>query len=279
MKSFSENSDLTRGTRCVMRQGRAEAFTLVEVLAALVVLAIISSGVLMAISRCAASATDSILQMHAFEVARHNMERLLASDSVKESIEYGQSEEYPEIAWQTVVETFYEPITTRMWIRGVCTAEYKDTENEDQKVELVHWLTDLTKEQLLQLMKQKEDQEQSADQLIETMEEAAEYAGVDVETIEQWVQDGMLTTDDGSFIKDNLDLYKRSNGKPSTEDKGRQVTTAGGSTAQSSATGTQDAAGTEGWRDEVDPKTGLTYGELDNMDFSEIWNLLKSRQP
>jgi len=278
MKSFSENSDITCHTRYLMRQGRAKAFTLVEVLAALAILAIISSSVLVVISRCAASATDSMLQMHAFEVARRNMERLLASDSVKESIEYGQSEEYPEIAWQTVVETFYEPITSRMWIRGVCTAEYKDTEGQDQQVELIHWLTDLTKEQLLQLMKQKEGQEQSADQLIETLEEAAEYAGVDVETIEQWVQDGMLTTDDGSFIKDNLDLYKRSNGKPSTEDKGTQVTAVGGLAAQSSTPGGEEAAGTEGWRDEVDPKTGLTYGELDNMDFSEIWNLLKSRQ-
>jgi prepilin-type N-terminal cleavage/methylation domain-containing protein len=264
--------------RYLMRRGRAKAFTLVEVLAALAILAIISSSVLVVIGRCTASATDSVLQMQAFEVARWNMERLLASDSVKESIEYGQSEEYPEIAWERVVETFYEPITTRMWIRGICTAEYKDTEGQDQKVELVHWLTDLTKEQLLQIMKQREGEEQLADQLLETMEDAAEYAGVDVETIEQWVQDGMLTTDDGSFIKDNLDLYRRSNGKPSTEDKDNQVATVGGSAAQSGTPGGQDAAGTEGWQDEVDPKTGLTYGELENMDFSEIWDILKSRQ-
>lgn len=248
-------------------------------MAALTILAIISSSVLIVISRCAASATDSVLQMQAFEVARRNMETLLASDSVKESIEYGQSEEYPEIAWETVVETFYEPVTTRMWIRGVCTAEYKDMENQDQEVELVHWLTDLTKEQLLQIMKQKEGEEQSAEQLLETMEDAAEYAGVDVETIEQWVQDGMLTTDDGSFIKDNLDLYKRSNGKPSTEDKNEQMTTAAGLTGQSGKPGEQKAGGTEGWQNEVDPKTGLTYGELENMDFSEIWDILKARQP
>lgn len=265
--------------RYARRQAGARAFTLVEVVAALTILAIISSSVLVVIGRCAASATDSALQMHAFEVARRNMETLLASSSVKESTEYGQSERYPEIAWETVVETFYEPITTRMWIRAVCTAEYKDMENQDQEVELVHWLTDLTKEQLLQIMQQREGQEQAADQLLETMEDAADYAGVDVETIEKWVQDGMVTTEDGSFIKENLDLYKRSNGKPSAEDKKTQMTAPAGLSGQSGKSGGRDSADTEGWQNEVDPKTGLTYGELENMDFSEIWNILKSRQP
>jgi hypothetical protein len=41
--------------------------------------------------------------MHAFEIARENMEKLLAAGSVKETAEYGTSDEYPEIKWQTVV--------------------------------------------------------------------------------------------------------------------------------------------------------------------------------
>jgi len=255
---------------------RKKAFSLLEVMMALGILALISSSVLVVIDRCVASAANSEKRMEAFEVARENMEQLLASSSVKESIEYGQSEQYPDIGWQTVVETFYEPITARMWIRGVCTAEYSDPNGERQTVELTNWLTDLSKEQLLQIMKQDEEIDVS-DELIETVEEAAEYAGVDFETIEQWLQNGMLTTEDGSFIKDNLDLYKSSNGNPSEEDKAKQVKSEADlkKRKKSSEAGFSDE---QAWQDEIDPKTGLTYGELEEMDFSEIWDLMQNQR-
>jgi prepilin-type N-terminal cleavage/methylation domain-containing protein len=256
-----------------------KAFSLAEVLAALAILAIISSSVLVVINRCVASAANSALRMQAFEVARENMEKLLASDSVKESVEYGNSEQFPEILWETIVETFYEPITARMWIRGVCSAQYIDTEGQEQTVELIHWLTDLTKEQLLQIMKQNEDEEgQLADKLIETMEEAAEYAGVDVETIEQWVENGMQTTEDGSFVKSNLDLYKLNNGNPSEEDKTLQVKSQAELINKADRSTERNTPEKLGLQDDIDPKTGLTYEELNKMEFSEIWELLKSRQ-
>ncbi len=253
------------------------AFTLGEIVIALAILALISSSVLVVIGRCAASAADSELRMRALEVARENMEALLSGDSVKETIEYGQSDKYPEIEWQTVVETFYEPITVRMWIRGVCSAEYNDTEGELQTVELTHWLTDLTKEQLLQIMKNAEqEREDLTGELIETVEEAAEYAGVEPGTIEQWLENGMLTTEDGSFVRKNLDIYRQNDGNPSPEDKQLQVKSI--ADLRKPTTG-QEAGDQEGWQDEIDPKTGLTYGELEEMDFSEIWELLKTRQP
>ena len=259
------------------------AFTLGEIVIALAILALISSSVLVVIGRCAASAADSELRMRALEVARENMEALLSGDSVKETIEYGQSDKYPEIEWQTVVETFYEPITARMWIRGVCSAEYNDTEGELQMVELTHWLTDLTKEQLLQIMKNAEqEREDLAGELIETLEEAAEYAGVEPETIEQWLENGMLTTEDGSFVRKNLDIYRQNDGNPSPEDQQLQVKSIADlrkPTTEQGGSGEQEAGDQEGWQDEIDPKTGLTYGELEEMDFSEIWELLKSRQP
>jgi len=96
---------------------RKKAFSLVEVLMAVAILALTCSSVMVVIERCVASAAESAQRMRAFEIARENMEILLASTSVKESIEYGQSEKYPDIGWQTVVETFYEPITARMWKR------------------------------------------------------------------------------------------------------------------------------------------------------------------
>ncbi len=255
-------------------------FTLGEIVIALAILALISSSVLVVIGRCAASAADSELRMRALEVARENMEALLSADSVKETIEYGQSDKYPEIEWQTVVETFYEPITARMWIRGVCSAEYNDTEGELQTVELTHWLTDLTREQLLQIMNNAEqEREDLTGELIETVEEAAEYAGVEPETIEQWLENGMLTIEDGSFVKKNLDIYRQNDGNPSPEDKQLQVKSIADLRKPTTEQGRQEAGDQEGWQDEIDPKTGLTYGELEEMDFSEIWELLKTRQP
>jgi prepilin-type N-terminal cleavage/methylation domain-containing protein len=256
-----------------------KAFSLVEVMVALAILALISSSVLVVIDRCIASAAESTLQMKAFEVARENMEQLLASASVKESVEYGISEKYPDIGWQTVVETFYEPLTARMWIRGVCSAQYNDPNGQEQTVELTNWLTDLTKEQLLQIMKRDEDElGDLAAELIETLEDAAGYAGVDVETIEQWLQNGLLTTEDGSFIKGNLDLYMGSNGNPSAEEKDQQAKSKADLKNKKSKSGEGASADQQAWQDEIDPKTGLTYGELEQMDFSEIWELMQNQR-
>jgi len=141
------------------------AFSLIEVMTALGILALISSSVCVVINRCMASAADSAQRYQAFEVARDNMETLLSKDSVKEMVEYGQSDKYPQIQWQTTVETFYEPITERMWIQAICSAEYTDTAGEVQTVELTHWLTDLTKEQLLQIIEEQEKEKEWLDEL------------------------------------------------------------------------------------------------------------------
>lgn len=251
-----------------------KGFSLVEILMALAVLALTSSSVLIVIDRCVASAAASALKMQAFEVARENMEMLLASPSVKESVEYGESDTYPTITWQTVVETFYEPITERMWLRGVCSAQYSDPNGNEQSVELTHWLTDLSKEQLLEMMKQDDEgQTDIAEQLLESVEEAAEYAGVEVETIEQWLENGLLTAEDGSFIKSNLDLYKQNNGNPSEEDRKKQIQ----SKAELRDPTGQGNGGQAGGKGAIDPQTGLTYDELKQMDFAEIWRLMQNR--
>lgn len=258
---------------------RKKGFSLAEVTMAVIILGLTCSSVLVVIDRCVDSAANSALRMRAFEVARENMEQLLASTSIKENVEYGRSEKYPDIEWQTVVETFYEPITARMWIRGVCSAMYDDPDGEEQTVELTHWLTDLTKEQLLQLEKRQEDElEDMAAELIETLEDAADYAGVDVETIEQWLQNGLLTTEDGSFIKDNLEIYMNSNGNPSEEQKNQQAKSLADLKNKQSGAGDEASADQQGWKDEIDPKTGLTYGELEQMDFSEVWELMQNQR-
>ncbi len=138
--------------KCLFRKNLLSAFSLIETVTALIILAIISSSVFAVINRCMSSVADSALRMQAFEVSRKNMETLLVKDSVAEMVEYGSSDKYPEIQWQTTVETFYEPITERMWIQAVCSAEYTDTAGDVQAVELTHWLTDLTKKQLIQII-------------------------------------------------------------------------------------------------------------------------------
>ena len=198
---------------------KVKAFSLVETLAALVILAFISGSVLVVVNRYMASAVDLVLRMQAFEVARTNMEKLLTLTSAQESVEYGTSEMYPDIQYQTVVEPFYEPITAAMWIQAVCSAEYIDSEGEIQTVELTHWLTDVTKAELLKILAQQEAE--LAGEVIETIEEAAEYAGVNEQTVKEWVDNGMLLTEDGYYIMSQLDLYEETDGNPTIEDKKR----------------------------------------------------------
>lgn len=278
MKCYSKKNLLSALTRC-------KGFSLPEVVAALVILALISSSVLVVMNRCVTSAADSALRMQAFEVARENMETLLSRDSAAEMVEYGTSDKYPEIQWQTTVETFYEPITDRRWIQGICSTEYTDSAGDVQTIELTHWLTDLTKQQILEIIKEEQEQQKRlTDLIVETIEEAAEYAGVDVETIEQWIDDGMLKTEDGSFVKTNLDLYEQSNGNPPPEEVEQQVKSDAElieklteEQAQPSEQEPVDEQALQAWLDEIDPATGLTNRELQEMDFGEIWKLLMER--
>jgi len=193
------------------------AFTLVEIVTALAILALICSSVLLVIDRCITSAADSSLRMQAFEVARENMEALLAQDSVSEFTEYDTSEKYPSIQWQTAVETFYEPLTSRMWLKAVCSADYINSTGNTETIELTHWLTDLTKEDLLRLIEEKRRRLDMEDEVVDTVEDAAEYAKVDPQTVQQWLDNGMPKTEDGKISKGMLDLYKKYNGKPPEE--------------------------------------------------------------
>jgi prepilin-type N-terminal cleavage/methylation domain-containing protein len=254
----------------------AGGFTLAEVMTALVILALISSGVLVVINRCAASAADTALRMQAFEVARENMEKLLTSESVKEGTDFGNSDKYPQINWQTVVETFHEPITAQMWVRAVCSAEYSDTEGQTKTVELNHWLTNVTDEQMSELMGQQgEEQQQLAEQILKTIEEAAQYAQVDVQTIQQWMDDGMLTAEDGSFFKHNLDIYKEANGEPNEEEKNMQISSVEQLTELMKEQPESDGQQQQG---KTDQATGLPSETTDKTKAGEISNLLNERK-
>ena len=192
------------------RYGR-KAFTLIEVTTSLVILAIISSGVLVVVNRSMVSVSDSTMRMQAFEVARENMERVLCARQVPQIVEYGESEKNPEIKWEIMTETFSVPAGSQTWLRAVCSAIYNDSDGQEQRIELTHWLTDLTDEQVKRLSS-------DGNEIIATVDQAAIYAGIDADTILQWVDNGMELTPEGYYIKGQLDLYKKSNGYPSEEE-------------------------------------------------------------
>lgn len=129
-------------------------FTIVEVAAALLLLSLMLGSVMVLMNRYVEVVMDMRLEEEAFELARSNMEMLLSETKLSQSSDYGTSETNPAIDWETVVEPFYEPVKSNMWIRAVCTAGFMDTTGEYQEVELEHWITSLTPQQIKQILAQ-----------------------------------------------------------------------------------------------------------------------------
>ncbi len=127
---------------------------MIEVSVALIILGMIAATVLVIINKAVDTVVMWQTKMQAFEIARENMEQILAKSSVSDMAEYGTSETNPDITYETTVESFYEPITSRMWIRAVCSAEFPDPGGEQQKVELTQWLTGLNQKQIMMILEQ-----------------------------------------------------------------------------------------------------------------------------
>ncbi|MCE5340819.1 MAG: prepilin-type N-terminal cleavage/methylation domain-containing protein [Planctomycetaceae bacterium] len=153
------------------------AFTLIEVSVAIVILGMIIAAVFTVINRALETVSDWQTKMVAFEIARDNMEKLLAQKSLSDKLEYGTSETNPDITWETTVESFYEPVSNQMWMRAVCTSEFKDSNGIDQKIELTHWLTSLTKKQIMQIMEQQQREQAYAETVGEDSSQDGENQG------------------------------------------------------------------------------------------------------
>ncbi len=140
---------------CTMYRQR-RGFTLIEVVAALMILSLMCSSIVFVIKRCMTETMNTTLKMQALEVIRGKMEEMLASTSVKEGTDFGLSDEYPQITWQTTVENFPEPVNQRMWVKVTCGAEYVDANDTTQQLELTHWITSVTSEQLKKIIKEEQ---------------------------------------------------------------------------------------------------------------------------
>jgi prepilin-type N-terminal cleavage/methylation domain-containing protein len=145
-----------------------KGFTLIEVVAALLILSMILASVMVVMGQITSGMIDFQSETQAFAIARQNMEKLLSSSSVSDASDYGVLERNPDVNWQTVVEPFYEPISNRMWIRGICSAAYTDSKGERKSIELTCWLTGLTPQQIRQILEQQQRTEKFMEQFVGT---------------------------------------------------------------------------------------------------------------
>jgi len=158
---------------------RRGAFTLIEVVTALMILALMTSSVLVVVKRCMVEAADSRVKVQALEVAREKMEEILAGSSVKEGTDFGQSDRYPNITWQTTVENFTEPVSQRMWVKVTSGAEYIDANDAARQVELTHWITSVTKDQLKKILEKEQALAEMAGASGDGTDAAASMDGMD----------------------------------------------------------------------------------------------------
>ncbi len=233
---------------------RRRAFSLAEVMVALIILAFICSSVFVVINRCMASAADLTLRMQAFEVARDNMETLLVSASVSEMSDYGTSDKYPEIQWQTTIETFYESLASRIWLQAVCSADYTDTAGNTQTVKLTHWLTEISKEQLLEIIQEKQAEK----------ERSAEGYGAEMGTGGQ---------DESGQNKGEQDKTKEEQSKQDQDKKDKAGQDKTGGDTQKDKKGTEEKSRPT---EEVKKYCGYTIDELNRMPFDQVWQIIKN---
>lgn len=181
-------------------QSRKPGFTLIEVAAALVILSMLISSALVVMSRITSGMIDLQSETQAFSIARQNLEKLLSSATVSDMTEYGVVETNPDMDWEIVVEPFYEPISNRMWIRGISSASYTDSSGERKTIELTCWLTSLTAQQIRQILEQQKRQEEFMKQYSDS-EEGQQLARQRALTKAYLEQNGLDAVAYGEFVE------------------------------------------------------------------------------
>ncbi len=199
---------------------------MLEVVCALGILSIICSSALVIMGNNKISSYDVTMRLRALEVAREHMEQMLIAGTIEEHTEFGTSEKYPAIEWEDTIETFYAPLEGQTWARARSIARYASLDEAeqglaDQEIELEHWLCPVKEADMAAL----DQLDGAASGLIETIEQAAEFAGVGEEEVRVWLENGMAQTEEGYFVEANLSLFLRTQGHPSQEELGKQPVT------------------------------------------------------
>ena len=179
----------------------APAFTLMEVIVAVTIIGVIAATVLTVMNRCLEAAIDNRTRMQAFELARENMEKLLALNSVSDQAEFGTSEKNPDIQWTSIVETFTEPASSEMWVQAVCSATYIDSKGAEQSIELTHWLSEVPGniQKMILAQRQKE---------LELMDKYGKPGSYSDEQIEEFAVEMDISVRDAKLLLDNMTMFE-----------------------------------------------------------------------
>ncbi len=133
-----------------MRKG----FTVLEALMAVLVIGFVVSSVMVVTSNSIASLADLKLRTEAFEIARENMELILARDNVTELSDSGTSDINPEIEWEISIKADQASSTdATMWVKAKSLANYTDSKGELKTVEFEQWISYLNRSQTKQIQK------------------------------------------------------------------------------------------------------------------------------
>jgi len=126
---------------------RCSAFTLVEALAALVIVGFVCGTVVVVINNCLDAMTDYQSRLRAVDTARENIELILARELLREFSESGINELYPDIEWTSGVEAVAFPASGKLWLRAFSTANFYNTDGELEEIAFENWLAPLTPQQ------------------------------------------------------------------------------------------------------------------------------------
>jgi type II secretory pathway pseudopilin PulG len=187
MRIYTKNTYCCRG-----------AFTLVEALTALVIVGFVCGTVLIVINNCIDSVSDMESRLRAVDVARENLESLLAQNNLKEFSETGISELYPDIEWVRGVEVTEFQGTSDMWMKAFSSANFYNTDNELEEVEFENWLAPLTDQQEAQVLKDRQKEDEYLDELeLERLEELENAMKLEEEQQEDQLNaDGEMSDED-----------------------------------------------------------------------------------
>ena len=183
------------------RRPDESAFTFIEVIMAVTIIAVTVTTVLTVMTRCLEAAIDNRTRMQAFELARENMEKLLALNSVSDQAEFGTSEKNPDIQWTSIVEPFTEPTDSEMWVQAVCSATYIDSKGAEQSIELTHWLSEVPKniQKMILAQRQKE---------LELMDKYGKPGSYSDEQIEEFALEMDISVRDAKLLLENMSMHQ-----------------------------------------------------------------------